>query len=158
MRRWLKFQLLRYYRKMVREKAPVAYIARGWAIGMFYGCVIPFGFQLALSIPTAFLLRGSKIGATLGTFITNQVTIFVIYPVQCWVGSRLLGSDLSYASIVKALQDVFAEQSWSALMRLGGDLFEAFFLGGALLAAVCVPLTYFGVSALVRRARLRKSA
>ena len=70
---WLKM-----YIKIVREKATPEYIARGWAIGMFYGCLIPFGFQLICSIPTAFLLKGSKIGATVGTFITNHFTIFVI--------------------------------------------------------------------------------
>ena len=54
---------LRLYLRIVHEKATPEYIARGWAIGMFYGCLIPFGLQLALSIPTAFLLKGSKVGA-----------------------------------------------------------------------------------------------
>ena len=56
-RRWW----LKLYTKMVGEKATPEYIARGWAIGMFYGCMIPFGFQLMLSIPTSFALKGSKI-------------------------------------------------------------------------------------------------
>jgi uncharacterized protein (DUF2062 family) len=47
-RRWWK----KIYAKMVSEKATPEYIARGWAIGMFYGCFIPFGAQLILSIPT----------------------------------------------------------------------------------------------------------
>ena len=68
---WLRRAWMRLYSKIVREKASPEYIARGWAIGMFYGCFAPMGTQLLLSIPTAFLLRGSKIGATLGTFLTN---------------------------------------------------------------------------------------
>ena len=60
--------------KIVREKASPEYIARGWAIGMFFGCLIPFGFQLICSIPAAFILKGSKIGATLGTLLTNPVS------------------------------------------------------------------------------------
>ncbi len=139
--------------KIIREKASPEYIARGWAIGMFYGCTIPFGFQLVLSIPTAFILNGSKIGATVGTFITNHFTIFVIYPVQCWVASRILGSDLSYRAISDAMQGVIKEQSYQALMAIGRDLTVAFFFGGFLLAAVCVPLTYFGVLKFIRSRR-----
>ena len=90
-RNWFKRKLVWLYRKIVHEKASPEYIARGWAIGMFYGCLIPFGLQLAFSIPTSFILKGSKIGATLGTLITNHVTIFFIYPVQCLVGNRLIG-------------------------------------------------------------------
>lgn len=142
--------------KIVREKASPEYIARGWAIGMFFGCAIPFGFQLVLSIPAAFLLKGSKIGAAVGTLITNHFTIFIIYPVQCWVGNHLLGGHLSYPEISAALGDVIREQSFDALMRIGGGLVAAFFLGGALFAAVMTPLTYCGVRMLVIHRRNRK--
>ena len=76
---WLRRGWMRLYSKIVREKASPEYIARGWAIGMFYGCFAPMGTQLLLSIPTAFLLRGSKIGATLGTFLTNHFTVFILH-------------------------------------------------------------------------------
>lgn len=142
--------------KIVREKASPEYIARGWAIGMFFGCAIPFGFQLVLSIPTAFLLRGSKIGAVVGTFITNHFTIFIIYPVQCWIGNHLLGGNLSYQEISDALGDVVREQSFEALFRIGGTLTAAFFVGGALFAAVMTPLTYGLVRTLVVHRRARK--
>ena len=72
---YFRKKLISLYSKIVREKASPEYIARGWAIGMFYGCMIPFGLQLICSIPTALVLRGSKIGAVLGTFITNHFTI-----------------------------------------------------------------------------------
>src|SRR5574344_142836 len=47
---------------IVQDNLPAERVALGWSIGMCDGCVIPFGFQLALSIPTAVLLRSSKIG------------------------------------------------------------------------------------------------
>ena len=89
---YFKRKMLQLYAKIVREKASPEYIARGWAIGMFYGCLIPFGFQLLCSIPTAFILKGSKIGATIGTLITNHFSVFIIYPVQCYVGLLLMGT------------------------------------------------------------------
>ena len=155
---WIRRQWQRLREKILGEKATPEFIARGWAIGMFYGCAIPFGFQLILSIPTAILLKGSKIGATIATFVTNHFTIFIIYPVQCWIGNRLLGGGFSYGAISHALRDVIKGQSWDALLQLGEDLMAAFFVGGFLFAAVFTPLVYFGVRAYVRRHRTRMAA
>ena len=154
---YVKSKYLRLCARIVREKHSPEYIARGWAIGMFYGCAIPFGFQLILSVPTAFLLKGSKIGSVVGTLITNHFTIFIIYPVQCWVGNRLLGGGLSYAEVSGALSEVVKEQSFRSLFKVGGGLIAAFFLGGLLLAAVMTPLTYWFVKSLVVRRRARRS-
>ena len=153
---FLKRKYYELFRKIVREKASAEYIARGWAIGMFYGCLIPFGLQLLCSIPTAFLLKGSKIGATLGTLLTNHFTIFLIYPAQCYVGSKLIGNTLSYGKIREALGEVLKNQDYSSLSQLGTELVIAFFLGGALLTAVMTPITYFGVLYLVRKYRARR--
>lgn len=155
---WISRQWQRLREKILREQATPEFIAKGWAIGMFYGCAIPFGFQLILSIPTAIILKGSKIGATVGTFVTNHFSIFVIYPIQCWTGNRLLGGELSYGAISHALRDVVQEQSWDSLVRIGEELVAAFFVGGIFFAAIFTPLTYFGVRALVRRHRARRAA
>ncbi len=137
------------YNKIVGEQATPEYIARGWAIGMFWGCICPFGFQLLFSIPTSFLLKGSKIGATLGTLITNHFTIFLIYPIQCYVGCLLMGKKISYAAIKTAMSDVITAQSYDALMKTGADLVMGFLVGGALFAAIMTPLTYFAVKGMV---------
>lgn len=142
--------------KMVREKMPVNRIASGWAIGMFYGCVIPFGFQLILSIPTAVFFKASKIGASVGTLITNPITIWFIYPIQCYIANRLIGGNLTYEAITEAMKKVIEAGDYSTLLSLGGELVVSFFLGGFILAAICVPLTYFGVRALVSQYRLAK--
>ena len=155
---WIRRQWQRLREKILGEKASPEFIARGWAIGMFYGCAIPFGFQLILSIPTAILLKGSKIGATVATFVTNHFTIFIIYPVQCWIGNRLLGGGFSYGAISHALRDVVKEQSWDSLARIGGDLVAAFFVGGLLFAVIFTPVTYFAVRTFVRRNRARKAS
>jgi uncharacterized protein (DUF2062 family) len=150
-KRWLKI-----YTKMVGENASVEYIARGWAIGMFYGCVIPFGFQLILSIPTAIFFRASKIGASLGTLITNPITIWIIYPIQCYAANRLICGNITYDAICDAMTNVIEAGDYSTLMSLGAELVVSFFLGGFILAAVCVPLTYFAVRAMVMRYRRAK--
>lgn len=146
------------YKKIVSEEASPEFIARGWAIGMFYGCLIPFGLQLILSIPTAFILKGSKVGATIGTFITNHFSIFIIYPLQCYVGSILLQNGLSYAIIKEAMLKVINEQTYDSLLSCGTDLVYSFFMGGFLLAAIMTPITYFSVLLMVRKYRSKKSA
>ena len=160
-RSWLSKQSKLLYYKMVREKASPEYIARGWAIGMFYGCVIPFGVQLICSIPTAFLLKGSKIGASVGTLITNPVSIFFIYPVQCWVGGKVIGRDLSFARVEASMKLVINHkgpwyEGYRVLAAEGLDIILSFFTGGFLLAMITVPSTYFIVYFIIKRYRLMK--
>ena len=156
---WIKKKLKVAYLKIVREKATPEYIARGWSIGMFFGCTIPIGGQLICSIPAAYLLKGSKIGAVLGTFITNQVTVFFIYPAQCYAGAKLLGLDLSYGDIKIKLMDLMEASTplefRDALMKLAGDLSVSFLVGGAIMAVVFTPITYVVVKRMVVVYRIR---
>ena len=160
-RSWLNRQMKLLYYKIIREKATPEYVARGWAIGMFYGCFIPFGLQLVCSIPTAFILKGSKIGASVGTLLTNPVSIFFIYPVQCWVGSRLIGRNLSYTRVKESMYEVINHQgpwyeSYQVLAREGLDIILSFFAGGALLTLIMTPVTYYFVLTLIKRYRAAK--
>ena len=156
---WVRKKSRKFYLKIVREKATPEYIARGWSIGMFFGCTIPIGGQLICSIPAAYLLKGSKIGAVLGTFLTNQITVFFIYPAQCYAGAKLLGLDLSYCEIKTKLKDLMEASDLlefrDALMALAGDLSVSFLVGGAIMAAVLTPITYFLVKRMVITYRIR---
>ena len=153
--RWIRERLSALYDKIVKEQKPAGFIARGWAVGVFIGSVIPFGFQIYIALPLSFLLRCSKVGALTGTLITNPVTIIFIYPAQCWVGSRIIGRALSWDAVTRAMNDVLAHQDWATLMKLSGDLIASFFIGGFLLAAIATPIAYCGVLAMVRAYRRR---
>lgn len=154
---YFKRKMLQLYAKIVREKATPEYIAKGWAIGMFYGCLIPFGFQLLCSIPTAFILKGSKIGATVGTLITNHFSVFIIYPIQCYVGLLLMGKTRSMAELKEIMTGVIHASSYEALLSIGTELVAAFFIGGAILTAVMTPVTYFFVKSLVVKYRTKRN-
>ena len=137
--------------KMVAEPLSPERVAAGWALGMFVGCAVPFGMQLVISVPLAVLARISKIGASVGTLITNPVTIFFIYPAQTYVINRLFfGGSLSWERLVQV------EWTWEAVKRLGFDAVASFFIGGALLACIMTPITYFSVKALVKAHRSAK--
>ena len=154
----LRLKWHKFYLKIVKEKATPEYIARGWAIGMFYGCLIPFGIQLVLSIPTSFLLKGSKIGATFGTLITNHFTILLIYPLQCYVGNKIMGGSLTWEGSKQVMKDLLEKQDCHTLLSMGWELVAAFFIGGALLTAIMTPLTYFGVKRLVTLFQAQRAA
>ena len=149
------FRLLR--RKMVRDPLPPEDVAAGWALGMFVGCSVPFGLQLIVSVPLAMMMRVSKVGATLGTFITNPLTIWIIYPAQTMAMGWLLGRDFSWDYILKAMRGVAKNSDWKTLLSLSGDVVVCFILGGLALAAVLTPITYFTVRTLVRKYRSGRS-
>ena len=150
---WIRKKLSALYDKIVKERKSAEFIARGWALGVFVGSVIPFGIQIYVALPLSFLLKGSKIGALTGTLISNPLTILFLYPAQCWMGSRLLGKDISWEAISEALKGVLTHQDWSSLSQLSGNLVASFFVGGLILAAVFTPLAYFFVLHLVRNYR-----
>ena len=137
--------------RVIRDPLPPEDVAAGWALGMFIGCSVPFGLQLIVAVPLAMMMRVSKIGATLGTFITNPVTIFFIYPAQTYVVNRILfGGSLSFSRLMQT------EWTWHAVRRLGAEAMASFFLGGLLLAIILTPVTYFAVRSFVVRNRRRK--
>ena len=134
--------------KMVKDPLPPEDVAAGWALGMFVGCAVPFGLQLIVSVPLALMMRVSKIGATLGTLITNPVTIFIIYPAQTWAVNRLLfGGSLTFQRLMNM------EWTWHSVRRLGAEAMVSFFLGGLALGMIFSPITYFLVRRLVLRYR-----
>lgn len=134
--------------KMISDPLPPEAVAAGWALGMFVGCAVPFGLQLLVSVPLALMMRVSKIGATVGTLITNPVTIFFIYPAQTWVVNKVLfGGSLSFERLMHV------EWTWEKVRQLGAEAMASFFLGGLFLAIVLTPITYFAVKRLVVRYR-----
>ena len=134
--------------KMVKDPLPPEDVAAGWALGVFIGCAVPFGIQLIVSIPLALMMRVSKVGATLGTLVTNPVTIFIIYPAQTWAVNRLLfGGTLSFQRLVET------EWTWAAVRHLGAEAMVSFFLGGLALGMVLSPIAYFVFKRIVIRHR-----
>ncbi|MFA7229964.1 MAG: DUF2062 domain-containing protein [Victivallaceae bacterium] len=156
MKKLNKKTLAYYYYKLVKQSGEPEYLARGVAIGLAVGFFIPFGLQLAVAIPLSFLFKAAKIPAIAFTFVTNQLTIFFIYPIQCFVGGYLIANPFEYAEIREMFVEVLKKQSFEELFALGGQIVTAFFAGGALFALMSAIPGYFIALWMVKRHRLHK--
>ena len=52
---WIRAKLSALYGKIVGERKSAEFIARGWALGVFVGSVIPFGIQIYIALPLSVL-------------------------------------------------------------------------------------------------------
>lgn len=67
-----KFKIL--LKKAVLANDSPEKLARGFAIGVFFGVLPTFGFAAVFSIPIAVLLKANRLTAILGTFVSNPFT------------------------------------------------------------------------------------
>jgi uncharacterized protein (DUF2062 family) len=147
---------LRYlYFKLVKQQGPPDSIARGVAIGFFVGFLIPIGGQMALALALAYLFQAKKIPAMACTWVTNYLTVPFIYPIQCYVGSVLMGNKLTFEHIQNIFNKFFKDPSLSGLFNLGIDIFVPFLVGGALFGIVSAFFGYFAAYGMIVRYRQR---
>jgi hypothetical protein len=156
MKRLSRKSIAYYYLKSVNQSGSPDYIARGAAVGLFIAFFIPFGVQMMAAYALATVVRAAKIPAVALTWITNNFTIPVIYPAQCYIGSYIIGHPLRYECVENAFLKVIKEMSYKALFDLGVDLTMAFFAGGALLGLLSGMSGYFVAVWLVERYRRKK--
>jgi uncharacterized protein (DUF2062 family) len=156
MRKLNKRFFIQLYLKLVRNGGSPEYVARGVAVGLFIGLIIPFGFQLIFAYALAWVVRAAKIPALFFTLITNPYSIPFIYPVQCYIGSYLIGRPLSYSYLNKAMAKIIRESSYESLFDLGMNVAAAFFAGGLLFAIIATVPGYFVSRWLVKNYRNKK--
>jgi hypothetical protein len=137
--------LKKLIKKLVRVDDSPKRIARGVAIGVFWGIIPTFGFAILFSLPTAVLLKANKFSAVLGTFVANPFTTPFIYAFEYKIGQLVL----------KTAPLPF---SWS-LFRLENllNLSRSILVGSSLLATVIALITYFLTFGIVLGYRRRKS-
>ena len=111
------------------------YLALGMAVGIFVSITPIIPLQTVVAIAVAFLVRGSKSAAVLGTWLSNPLTIPVVYYANYKLGCILLG----YQNAL----DKIAFDSFSELMELGLEVTLAMIAGGVVIGAVLGLGAYF---------------
>jgi uncharacterized protein (DUF2062 family) len=123
-------------------------VAVGMAVGVFVAFTPTIPFHTVLTIALAFLLRGSKPAAVIGSWINNPLTFPAFYYGSYKVGAFLLGHDIPGR---------FQYNDIKMLMTLGRDVAVAMVAGGALLGIFPAVGAYFLTFHVLRKMRSRRS-
>ena len=125
------------------------HLALGMGVGIFVSIMPIIPFQTLVALGLAFIVRGSKSAAFLGTWLSNPLTIPLVYYANYKVGCLLLGYETTLESI--------SFDSFSQLMELGLEVTLAMLVGGAAIGAVLGVAAYFatfrGFIVIRRRSR-----
>ncbi len=129
-------RLARYvYIRFIRLRSHPQAIARGLAAGVFAGSYPLFGLQTFIGIAIAAAIRGNKIVAAAGTWISNPLTYVPIYAFNYQVGRRILGQSAATNLTNRSPQE------W---MSLGFDITLALMLGSTIVGLVLAIISYYG--------------
>lgn len=120
-------------------------VALGMAVGIFVSILPIIPLQTIVAVALAFVVRGSKSAAALGTWLSNPLTIPLVYFANYKFGCFLLGYATTHDSI--------AFDSFAELMALGIDVTRAMIVGGAVIGAALGVLAYFVTFRVYRRLR-----
>lgn len=138
---------LRYiYLRFIRLRGYPHELALGMASGIFVGMMPIIPFQTALAVALAIIFKGSKLTAALGTWISNPLTIYIIYRYCYQFGSFMLGYDHStkiLAPVVEAIHNGEVLNSIIKILSAEGTVMAAFLLGGIVLGVIFAVPSYF---------------
>jgi uncharacterized protein (DUF2062 family) len=146
---WLKTQQRRLYIKIKKLKGKPVILARGLAVGVFAGFFPFFGIQSIIGVLLATILRGSKVAAVAGTWISNPLTYVPIYVFNYKVGKFLLGIE-SISS-----QEIDFD-SLAHFMEFGSSFVIALLVGCTVVGLIFSVISYFVGLHFFQRLRTRR--
>lgn len=132
-------------------------VARGVAIGAFFGLMIPVA-QIPAAAAAALTLRGNLWIAAMSTLISNPLTYGPLYLFAYKLGRTLLPAQTDFGSPTAArFEQVAAPLQWMgdtlhSLSVIGGPLL----LGMTLMAVTAAVVGYFGIQVFWRTRVLLK--
>jgi uncharacterized protein (DUF2062 family) len=123
------------------EDRPEA-LARGLAVGFFFGTSILWGLQVALALLVSHFVRGNKVVAVAMTAISNPLTTVPLYGLAYLVGRPLVGAG-------EARPDLTALVRPGGLAELGPDFLAALAVGSTIVGAVGAAILYLSSARLL---------
>ncbi len=118
--RLLWMRLIRIYRRLARSSGTAHEIALGVAAGVFVAMTPTVGIQMVLAVILATLLRANRLASLPPVWITNPLTVPIIYPFNYWLGLKIVGGpDLkAFGAFLKSLLTSLDEDGVVAALRL----------------------------------------
>ncbi|NCO75093.1 MAG: DUF2062 domain-containing protein [Cyanobacteria bacterium] len=135
-----------YYKlRLLRLKENPHKIARGFAAGVFAGCFPLMGLQFVMAIIFAFILKGNKFTAIIGTWISNPFTYVPLFLFNFQVGKFCLSFFIDNHHI---------EFSWDSLKQisdLGTEITTTLLLGSFIVGLCFSFVAYYVILYLLKK-------
>ena len=143
-----------WIRNLMRVRDTPEALARGLAVGFFFGVSLFWGLQMPLAVLAGHLVRGNKVVAVAMTTVSNPLTSLPLYSFCYVVGHWVVGGESS-------LSDFSAVRDVEGLLALGPHFLVTLLVGATLVGLVGGVAVYFSgnrlFEALRRRYRRRKT-
>ncbi|MCL2162206.1 MAG: DUF2062 domain-containing protein [Betaproteobacteria bacterium] len=136
--------------RLMRINATPHYIALGLAVGVFAGLLPILPFQIVTAVGLAFVVRGSKIAAALGTWVSNPLNWVPLYMLSYYIGHAVLPFDIPPFT---TFQLEMAE-----MVELGWMFFAVMMVGGLVVATPSAIVSYFVALKGIRAYQARRKA
>ncbi|MCL2022110.1 MAG: DUF2062 domain-containing protein [Betaproteobacteria bacterium] len=140
----------RWYVRLIRIKATPHNIAIGVAAGVFAGLLPVLPFQTVLAIALAFVVRGSKIAAALGTWVTNPLNWVPFYMLCYYVGRIVVPFDVPPFNPSRI--------EMAEMIEMGWKFFAVMMTGGLVIAIPSAVVSYFVFRKIVGKYQARRKA
>ena len=124
------------YRRFLKIRGHPNEIALGLALGLFVGMTPSMGFHTAIAVFFAALFKWNKISSAIGVWVTNPLTAPVIYPVNYYIGAKLIGLQKVYF-----VPEANGFATIYKMMLKAPEIFWALIIGGIVLG---LPLSVAG--------------
>ncbi|MBN1655709.1 MAG: DUF2062 domain-containing protein [Deltaproteobacteria bacterium] len=128
-------------------------LARGLAVGFFFGVSFFWGFQIVLAVLVSFLIRGNKVVAAAMTAVSNPLTSLPIYSFCYFVGHLLIGGR-------DRIPDFSVVHSVEGFLKIGPHFFITMLVGTTVVGLVGALLIYASSERLLQalRGRMHRKA
>lgn len=128
MQRWIK--------DLVRVRDTPEALARGLAVGFFFGVSFFWGLQIALAVLVSHMVRGNKVVAAAMTAVSNPLTTLPLYSLCYFIGHLVVGGK-------DKLPDFTSVHSIQEFLALGPHFFITMLVGTTLVGIVGGVVVYF---------------
>ena len=130
----LRPRLIHKLRWLWHQDGSPGHRARGLAAGVFTGCLPFFGLQIVLGVALAAAIRGNRILAAAGTWISNPLTTLPICWLNYQLGVLLIGPGPAWPGQADLNLERLGDLGWAFTSRL--------LLGSVVEASRTAPVSY----------------
>lgn len=131
-----------WIRNLLKVRDTPEALARGLAVGFFFGVSFFWGLQILFAVLASILVRGNKVVAAAMTAVSNPLTSLPLYSLCYFVGHLIVGGPGEHP-------DFDSIQSLEGLLALGPSFLATMLVGTTAIGFVGAIAIYFSSERLL---------